>query len=77
MDGLFTWASQHPGHVLFLYVILNAAVQALPRPDQASLKFYVWLYQFANLTAMNLKLVAQPRKVTFTPPEDFPPPPEK
>lgn len=44
------------------YLVFMAAVQALPRPTRESGAFYVWLYQFANLLAVNVRLAMRPRK---------------
>jgi hypothetical protein len=38
---------------------LMAAVQALPAPDVASLKPYVWLYKLAHFFAANIRVVGK------------------
>lgn len=51
-----------PVWVVIAVLIYNAAVQALPRPDDASSHWYVWGYQFAHLLAANIALTLDPRK---------------
>ncbi len=51
-----------PVWVVIAVLIYNAAVQALPRPDDASSRWYVWAYQFAHLLAANVVLALDPRK---------------
>lgn len=38
---------------------LMAAVQALPAPDTASQKLYVWLYKVAHFFAANIRVVGK------------------
>ena len=51
-----------PVWIVIAVLIYNAAVQALPRPDDASSRWYVWAYQFAHLLAANIALTMDPRK---------------
>jgi hypothetical protein len=56
------WIQNHPLECFSAYVVFMAAVQALPRPTEASGALYVWLYRFLHLLAVNLRLAAKPRK---------------
>lgn len=62
MEQLVAWVSTHALDCFVAYLVFMAAVQALPRPTDKSSAFYTWFYQFVHLLAMNLKLVADPRK---------------
>lgn len=55
-----------PFWALGAYLIFMAAVQALPRPDEDSSKFYVWMYSFLHLLSINVKLAIDPRKHNHT-----------
>lgn len=56
-----------PFWIVALYLVYMAAVQALPRPDSASGKGYVFLYGFFHALAFNLALAFDPKKKVQAP----------
>lgn len=43
------------GQIVFACYLVSGAVQALPEPEPASSKLYVWVYRFSHLAVANLK----------------------
>lgn len=43
--------------VVMLFWVYNAAVQALPEPDQTSSKLYIFAYRMAHWAAANINVV--------------------
>ena len=60
MDAFMNMAV--PLWAVLAYLLFMCAVQALPRPEQGSPPFYIWVYQFTHLLCMNLSLVFDPAK---------------
>jgi hypothetical protein len=59
-----------PLWVVLAYLAFSAAVQALPRPSEASAGWYVWLYSFAHILATNVAHAMDPRKKTQPAPSE-------
>jgi hypothetical protein len=51
-----------PLWALIAYIVYMCAVQALPRPSQNSVPWYVFLYRFMHGLALNLALIVDPKK---------------
>ncbi len=71
MNEFFAWVTGGdllgvaiPLWVVGAWVVFMCAVQALPRPDDSSSKWYVFLYQFGHALSVNLALVFDPKKKT-------------
>lgn len=61
----------NPTYVIAAFWVYSAAVQAMPRPDANSGKFYRWFYSFLQSMAANIDRLAEMKGIN--PPVTLPP----